>query len=209
MKTLQLKVGEIGFVEREKYKGEYVRNKCGRDFIYFALNFYHPNLFNPTVNNPCSLESNGLLGLRIPSILSWTLLQFTKLHDFLTQQGLILTINDVSVRSFTSFIRSILFSRKTYISAVREIEESIDQNMAVGVDLSLGFFGLNDHVMFVYGCDEDNLYVVDTHFVNEAGYEKSDISPNVYRLPKKVLFQKWSIFSRVWKISKISSKIRA
>ena len=64
-------------------------------------------------------------------------------------------------------------------------------------------FGLLYHVMFVYGYDNNNLYVFDTHFVEGIGYERTNLGEFVFKLPKQKVKERWTRFGRVWNVDNI------
>lgn len=200
MKTLQKPIQEFSFFARERGKGKTIGNKCGRDFLYYALNFYLPDKFNALATNPKKIDDLGLFGVPTPAWLAWTQVQFANVAHFLRTQNLKLCINDKEIQRYFSFVTAILFSRKEYVSAIKDIEQAVDNNEAVGVDISLGLGGLLDHVLFVYGYDDKNLYVFDTHKANRLEYESVDGSNFYFQLPKSVVESRWTRFGRVWSV---------
>ncbi|MEQ1666564.1 MAG: hypothetical protein ABL927_14460, partial [Bdellovibrionales bacterium] len=177
--------------------------KCGRDFIYYELNYYFPSEFNQNVNNPKQIDRENIFGLSVPTAFSWSMLQFVKMPRLLNKYLLILRINKRKVDSFWNFIVAMIFSRISHDKAINLIENSIDRGNVVGVDIALRFQGLEDHIMFVYGYDEDNLYVFDTNKIPVLEYEKiTDDEKFIMKLPRRVIKERWKKFSRVWEISK-------
>lgn len=197
---LKKPLATVGFYEREKMKGQRVANKCGRDFLYYALNYHFETDFNSSKNNPIQIDRKRLFGYPISAALAWTQLQFFKVPDFLDSLQLRLYINKKSTTGFTSFVSAILFARLSYDEAVRIIESAITHNQTVGIDISLGWEGLLDHVLFVYGYDEENLYVIDTHKVPDLEYEGVEGSIYYYKLPKSIIRKRWTRFGRVWEV---------
>lgn len=169
-------------------------NKCGRDFLYFALDFYKPGKYQ-TLG---SLDKD--LGINLGGILSFFMFQFSKINYFLIKNDLNLFINNRKINSYFSFIRAILFSRKSFDDSIKEIKNNIDNNIVSGVDISISFGGLLDHVMFVYGYDEENFYVLDTVFVERIGYEKVGKNDFLKKLPINEIKNRWTKFGRVWAI---------
>jgi hypothetical protein len=202
---LKKPLATIGFYEREKVNGRIVANKCGRDFLYYVLNYHYEADFNSTKNNPLQIDRGGLFGYPMPAALAWTQLQFSKVPNFLNNLQLELYINKKGVKSFISFIQAILFARLSYEEAMKNIESAVINNQTVGIDISLGWEGLLDHVLFVYGYDEQNLYVVDTHKVLGLEYQSVEDSIYYYKLPKSTIKRRWTRFGRVWKVRKIPS----
>ena len=76
MTYLLININTFGFVHREKCKGVSVKYKCGRDFLYYALNYYVPSEFNQHINNPEQIEKKRLFGFSVPATLAWTMLPF-------------------------------------------------------------------------------------------------------------------------------------
>lgn len=184
--------------------GKTVTNRCGRDFLYYGLHYYFPSKFNPAHLNPLEIERRGLFGLQLPSWLMWTQLQFMRLPGYLASNGITLVMNGREIRSFPRLVAAILFSRVSYKQAIQDIERAVDEGRAVGVDISLGYGGLLDHVMFVYGYDSDNLYVCDTHQVPILEYTKLTTDNRYFmKLPKAVVRKRWTRFNRVWELKNI------
>lgn len=203
MRTLRKSLQEFSFFEREKVRGKTVSNKCGRDFLYYALNFYFPEEFNATSNNPVKIDDLKLFGNPVHPSFAWTQIQFANVASFLNQKSLKLLINGYEIEGYFSFIYATLLVRKECAVAIKEIEHSIDCNEVAGVDISLGMSGLLDHVLFVYGYDADNLYVFDTHRVSRLEYVPIEGSTFYYRLPKSVIRHRWTRFGRVWSVKKL------
>ncbi len=200
-KHLPCALADIAFVAREKINGKTVANKCGRDFFYYVLNYYRPTLHNAQYGNPVAIEKGGVFGFRVPSWLVWTFLSFCRVPDYLASLGLKLYINNRGVKTFSQFVKAALSKAQPVDEALRCIEMVVDASYACGVDVSIALGGLIDHVMFVYGYDADNLYVLDTHAVRRLEYEKLTPSGDeryLMRLPKSVVRRRWSRFNRVW-----------
>lgn len=202
VKTLRREVSNFSFVSRETREGRIVGNKCGRDFLYFALNFYFPDKFNAVKINPVIIDRQQLFGIPVLDWLAWTQIQFVKVGSYLKRHELALRINDRNVNGYFSFVAAILFSRKSFTAAITKTKDLIDANQVVGIDISLGFGGLLDHVLFVYGYDEQNIYVFDTHTVKSLEYEAYN-HKHVFKLPISVIERRWTKFGRVWEVSKI------
>lgn len=204
---LPREIESVGFVEREKCGGKTIANRCGRDFFYYALNYYRPYLHNAIRGNPTEIEKKGLLGLRIPGWLVWTFLSFYKVPRYFASLGLELLINNRRVKTFPQFVQAALSKAYPINDALEMIERAVDTNTVSGIDVSIALGGLVDHVMFVYGYDENNLYVFDTHRVHGLEYEK--LTPDgdmryIMRLPKSVIRARWSRFNRVWVVRPLS-----
>ncbi len=132
----------------------------------------------------------------------WTGLQFTKIHKLFSKLKIDFSINDVLIRNHTDFLRMFVAPRSiSYIEAIKKIKKAIDHKNAVGVDLSLGLFGLFDHVMFVFAYDDGCVYVIDSHDVKSLGYEKitsKDDDRYIMKLPYEEIKKRWTRFGRVW-----------
>jgi hypothetical protein len=101
------------------------------------------------------------------------------------------------------FFTSIVFSKIDLLDAITKVEKAIDNDSVVGIDISLGLGGLLDHVMFVYGYDEDAFYVCDTHAVAGLEYIRvSSVAGHFMKLPKDVVRKRWTRFGRVWELKK-------
>ena len=206
-KHLPIKFENIAFVEREKRNGRTVANKCGRDFLYYALSYYCPDLHNALHGNPLDIEKRGLFGFSVPSWLVWTFLSFCRAPHYFASLGLELCINNRKVTNFFQFVKAALSKSFSVDEALRTIEIAVDNGLASGIDVSIALGGLVDHVMFVYGYDADNLYVIDTHKVRRLEYEKvtGENDPRyLMRLPKAIVRKRWSRFNRVWVVRSLS-----
>ncbi len=200
---LPINLETFGFVQREKYNSVSVRNKCGRDFLYYALHYMFPERFNQDKNNPEQIDSRRLLGINLKgsfsALFAWTQLQFYRMPVFFKSLGLRLEINRVHVSGFWKLMQTLLFSRMEYEEGVRLIQDRVDTGKVSGIDIALRYWGLLDHVMFVYGYDEDNLYVFDTHQIPSIEYTKLTVDNRFYmKLPKAVIQRRWKRWSRVW-----------
>lgn len=206
MKALSKPLSEFSFVARERQNGETVAFKCGRDFLYYALHFYQPEMFNAEKLSPVEIDRQRLFGTPMPKRLAWTQLQFSKLPKFLKRQGYVLYINDKKISSYRAFVWANLFSglKTRHADPIQKIERLIESNVPCAIDIPIkkGLLVLIDHVMFVYGYDEKNLYVLDTLTVPGVGYEKVEGQEGLYRLRKTLVEEKWSIFGRVWRLEK-------
>lgn len=207
MKTLPIDITTFGFVEREYKYGHKVKNKCGRDFLYYVLNFYFPKRFNPNVCGPEEIDRRKLFGIPVPAVLAWTQIQFFRMPKFFNKLGLSVQINNKLIDSFFDFllVTSVLnFKKYTSDIAIKEVELAIDTGSVVGIDISMGYGGLLDHVLFVYGYDTENLYVFDTHEVDCLEYEKiTNDNRYIMKLPKTIVKKRWSRFGRVWIINRL------
>jgi hypothetical protein len=204
---INLDLNKFGFVNREKnINGFLVKNRCGRDFLYYALNFIDPEEFNPNNFNPVNIEKNNIFGLRLPSSFIWTGLTFKNIPKLLSDKGYFLTINSIKIKSYLDIVYSLFFKApKNFSESMEILKNGIDDGKIVGIDISISLGGLIDHVMFVYGYDRDNLYVFDTHKAYSIDYTK--ITPEhdnrfIMKLPFNTVEKSWTRFSRIWLIEK-------
>lgn len=200
MKTLFIDLPSFPFYTREQHHGTTVKNRCGRDFLYYALAYYFPDQYGPGVLTAYDLEHRGLLGISLPWYLAWTQLQFTKMPQYIATKGVRLTINGFPITSFLSFVSATLLSRMDVETALTEVEKSIDAGSAVGIDIAVGMGGLLDHVMFVYGYDADNLYIFET---TETPIEYERLPgefPHIMKLSKYEIRKRWTKFGRLWEV---------
>ena len=206
-KHLPIKFENIAFVEREKRNGRTVANKCGRDFLYYALSYYCPDLHNESRGNPLDIEKRRPFGFSVPSWLVWTFLSFCRAPRYFASLGLELCINNQKATTFFQFVKTAMSKSFSVDEALRTIEIAVDNGLASGIDVSIALGGLIDHVMFVYGYDADNLYVIDTHKVKQLEYEKitRENDPRyLMRLSKAIVRKRWSRFNRVWVVRSLS-----
>jgi len=203
MKNLPVDLNTFPFFEREKKNGKMVRNRCGRDFIFYALAFYFPDKFGVSKTTAHDLEYKRHLGISVPAFLAWTQLQFCRVSKYLKTLGLRLVINNREIKSFSSFVRATLFSRMSYDRAILNIEQTVYRGEVVGVDISVGFGGLLDHVLFVYGYDADNLYVFETTDTPIQYEDVSEGCARVMRLSKSEIKKRWTRFGRVWRVMRV------
>lgn len=206
MKTLNQNLDNVSFIDREiDTNGRPVKNRCGRDFIYYTLNYYYPNQYNSSACNPVQLEKNHLLGFSLPWWIMWAQLQFLYLPKFLSSLNLQLIIDNKVIKSFPSLLLALSIPKNSNVQdKIKEVEQAVDSGHASGIDISLGMNGLLDHVMFVYRYDESNFYVFDSHQVSNLEYEKADGENRYYmKLPKSIVIKRWSKFGRVWIIRPI------
>lgn len=200
-------IDTFGFFKREKVFGRTVSNRCGRDFLYYALSYHFPEEFSNDKLNPVEIEKRELFGRRLPDYLIWTGLTFAKVPNFLAQYGLILSINRKRIISYGSFLKALVFSSFSgYDEAADLIKKSVDSGLVAGVDIPIRLGGLVDHVMFVYGYDEESFYVFDTHVAQGVNYSKITSPENdrfIMKLPMSEVRKKWNRFSRVWEINRL------
>ena len=206
IRSLPINLQSFGFVTREWSGTKILKNRCGRDFFYYALNYYYPQKYNPKKLNPVEIEKSGAFGIKLPVWLIWTGLSFYKIPRLFQTLDLTLEINNRKIGTFVDFIKALLPTKpKLFNQGLAMIKNSVDEQKVCGIDISVSLGGLVDHVMFVYGYDENNLYVFDTNQVTKIKYEKiTETLDNrfIMRLPFDEIEKRWSRFNRVWIISK-------
>jgi len=204
MKSLPINLNTFGFVEREKKNGKLIIFRCGRDFLYYALAYYKPHTFSPSGLCPQKIERSGVFGLRIPWWMMWSALQFTKVPETLKQNGLYLSINGKKIENYFDFLFAHILPKNISIDqALLNVEESVDRGEVSAIDIGIGMFGLVDHVLFVYGYDDENFFVFDTQKLPMLEYEKqTEESDNrfIMKLSKEVVRKRWTRWGRVWRI---------
>ena len=99
IKTLPIDLETFDFVEREYANEKLVRNKCGRDFLYYSLHYYFPDKFNRNKNNPILIDEDKIFGFPVNDTFSWLLIQFFKVPALFKKLGLSLSINDKQIRT--------------------------------------------------------------------------------------------------------------
>ena len=204
---LPIDLDSFGFVLREKdINGNTVKNRCGRDFLYYSLNFLFPQEFSPVAQYPKLIEEKNIFGYRLPSYLIWTGLSFKKVPRLLSNHNLEIRINSVLINSYFDFAYSLFSSKKySFADAITTIKSRVDAGKIVGIDMAVNLSGLADHVMFVYGYDDENLYVFDTHQAHGITYSKVT-APNdqrfIMKLPFSIIEEKWKMYwNRIWEIN--------
>jgi hypothetical protein len=188
-------LANFSFFKREMRKGKVVSNQCGRDFLYYALCYSAPMLVGGI--SAQQISERRVFGLHLPSYLAWTQLQFLRVPALFASHGLKLSINTRAITSWWQFVRGILFSRMTTTQAIEYIQARIRQNRAVGIDISLGMYGLLDHVLFVYGYDSEGFIVFETTKTKLA-YTCLDEEKGIFHLPYTEIGRRWTRFGRVW-----------
>ena len=205
MKTLPINLNAFDFIEREYINGKKILNKCGRDFLYYSLHYYFPDKFNKNINNPLLIDKNKIFGFPVKAGFAWLMIQFFKVPALFKELGLSLSINGKQVKTFRNFATSIISpSKKLAEEAMHEVEKVIDIGSVAGIDISISLWGLIDHVVFVYGYDENSLYVFDTHQVSGLEYEKiTEDNRYIMKISKDIIKKRWTRFGRVWVVKKV------
>ena len=205
--SLNIDLDKFGFVQRERINNKALADQCGRDFFYYVLNYYFPDLHNKNKGNPQEISKSGLFGWSwLPVWLIWTGLTFKNVSKYLKSLGLKFYINNKEIKNYFDFFLGMLPLRSlSFEKGIMEIEKAVDSGHVVGVDISIALGGLADHVMFVYGYDDGNLYVFDTHQAGGLEYEK--LTPEgdnrfIMKLPREIVRKRWTVFNRVWVVKK-------
>ncbi len=205
MKTLPINLNTFGFVRREEKNGKPIIFRCGRYFLYYALAYYEPDTFNPNGFCPAEIERKGIFGLQMPWWMMWSALQFTKVPSTLKQNGLYLSINGKHIRHYFDFLFAHVLPKKISVNeALAVVEASVNKGEVSAIDIGIGLFGLVDHVLFVYGYDDENLFVFDTQKLPMLEYDKQTEEGDkrfIMKLSKNVVFKRWTRWGRVWTIS--------
>lgn len=84
--------------------------------------------------------------------------------------------------------------------------KSISRGTVIGIDFSIKWFGLVDHVLFVYGYDEENYYVFDTLQLPQLPYEKLTNKGDAFymKLPKQAVYERLRPISRIWTVEPLN-----
>jgi hypothetical protein len=164
------------------------------------LAYYFPLKFGLGKLTAYDMEHKGHFGISVPASLAGLMVQFCRVPKYFKKLGLQIVINDYKVNSFFDFCWAIIFSRMAYEQAIINIEKMVDCNEATGVDIGVMYWGLANHVLFVYGYDDENLYVFET-IRAPIQYENIDTKyPNLMKLPKTEIKKRWTRFGRVWNV---------
>ncbi len=202
---LPINLETFSFYKREVENDVSIANKCGRDFLYYVLVYLRPDKFGEGKITPVEIEKQKLFGVPVSKNFAWLQIQFLNTPKYLESLGLTLTINKKKIKNFLDFVVAILFSRLSYDRAIRSIEKHVHNGDVCGIDISIGIFGLLDHVMFVYGFDEENLYVIDS-IVAPIEYEKYRTDDKLFmKLSKEIIKKRWTRFGRVWVVDRIDN----
>lgn len=197
---LKIDLNRFDFVGREMVDGHMVKNRCGRDFLYYVLHFLYPDEYNFTKNNPVALERNHTLGYPVEATYVWTGLSLMNVPKLLKTLKKRLLINTVNTSSFPKLIKALWWPKRiTYKEGVNIMEEEIRNGNPVGIDIGVAAKGLMDHVMFAYGFDEESIYVFDTHKVPQLSYQKITADDRfIMCLPRTTVENGWTRFARIW-----------
>jgi hypothetical protein len=195
---LPIDIEKFDFYEREKNSdGSFVKNKCWRDYFYYALTYLEPEKFNTQVCPPTVLE--GMLGFRFSPVLAWTMLQFVRHQEFLKQHDITLSVNYKKVNSWFNFfwyvITNLYVSNPQKVRLVEYAKQQVRVNNAVGLDIGMNYLNTLDHVMFVQGFDDEFFYIFDTRTIPGINYEKIYSQYPIYKIAIKEVKRK---ILRVW-----------
>ena len=182
---LPIDINKFSFYEREKdSSGKYIKNKCWRDYFYYALHYLKPGEFN--INHCPPIELEGKLGFRFSPVLAWTTLQFVRHQKFLKENNLALSVNGYRVNSWLNFfwyvISNLYVSKSKREKLLQYAIESVGSNEAVGLDIGMNYLNTLDHVMFVQGFDDNFFYIFDTRTIPGIKYERIHDTYPIYKI---------------------------
>src|SRR3990172_3752174 len=102
-------------------------------------------------------------------------------------------VNDRTVKN--SCGRDFLFyALAFYFQTKIGLEKIMERNEVSGLDISIGYGGLLDHVLFVYGYDAESLCVFDT-IRAPVQYESVDgKNMNMMKISKNEIKERWTHF---------------
>lgn len=196
----------FGFFHREHHYGREVQNRCMRDFLCYSLEYYVPEHFGPDSISPKIVEKKNLFGLKLPENFMWTGLHLKYVPTLLSTYGLKLKINNKLVPSWWVCFTCLVNPRPISVDhAISILEHCVDNGKTSAIDVTFKKYGVDNHVMFVFGYDDDNFYVFDTHYVDDIGYTKvtgHNDRRMIMRLPKEKVREKWTRRARVWVVEK-------
>ena len=137
----------------------------------------------------------------------WSGLQFTNIPRLLKENSLRLEINGTAINHYGDFLHVFIFPKQISAQyAIDTIEAYVNKGDVSAIDISMGWFGLVDHVLFVYGYDDENLFVFDTHTLPALEYKKQTDKEDkryIMKLPKSIVQKRWTRWGRVWRMVKI------
>ena len=90
--------------------------------------------------------------------------------------------------------------------ALSVVETSVNKGKVSAIDIGINTFGLVDHVLFVYGYDDKNLFVFDTQKLPVLEYEKQTKEEDnrfIMKLSKQIVHKRWTRWGRVWTVMPI------
>jgi hypothetical protein len=94
MKHLPINLDTFSFYSRETVNGKVLKNRCGRDFLYYALVYKRSGEHGSGKIEANHLEELGYFGVSVPAWLAWTQIQFIKTPEYLKTKKLQLKINN-------------------------------------------------------------------------------------------------------------------
>jgi hypothetical protein len=206
---LHIDLDRFPFFARERdAKGHVVTNRCGRDFLAFSMAHLRPGVYARYTGLPAFSKE---IGWPVHSSLVWTGLPFWKLPRYLATHNLELRINGARCNTTENLLRCLWFPPKLpYGKAMQMAHQGLRMNRVVGIDVSLGWAGLFNHVMFVWAMDNEEFAVFDTHVTPGLEYAHFDVDQQdgptredrfIMRLPFDIVEKRWKRWSRVWEIS--------
>lgn len=205
--SMPVDIETFGFFHREYHYGREIQNRCMRDFLCYALEYYVPEQFGPNSLSPKIIEKKNLFGWKLPENFMWTGLHLKHVPLLLSSYGLKLFINKKPVRTWWACFSSLVNpSPLSADKAISMLEHYVDSGKPSAIDLTLKHYGVDDHVMFVFAYDDNNFYVFDTHYVDDIGYTKITEQNDrrlIMRLSKEKVKEKWTRRARVWVVEQV------
>lgn len=191
----------FGFVQREKKNNRIVKNRCLRDFLYYVLHYYFPEVFNPDFITPQVIEDIRLFGFKIPEYLPAGGAQYSGIAKLLRAYKLKLELNGKKIQNKKDFLKYFIFKRGiSYDNLIKLIKEYLKNNIACGIDVPIKL--LYDHIIFVYKIDKANIYLIDTHKSSYVNYKKISKNKNKFLMAYKLedLKKDWDFRGLLWAV---------
>lgn len=191
----------FGFVQREKKNNKIVKNRCLRDFLYYTLHYYFPEIFNPDFINPQIIENIRLFGFKIPEYLPAGGAQYSGIAKLLKAYNLKLELNGRLIKSKIDFLNVFLIKRRiTYDNLIKIVKKYLKNNITCGIDVPITLF--YDHIMFVCKIDKENIYLIDTHKAKNIKYKKISKDENEFVMAYKLsdLKKDWDFRGLAWAV---------
>ncbi|MFH1392440.1 MAG: PIN domain-containing protein [bacterium] len=195
-----LDIRSFGFVQREKKNNKIVKNRCLRDFLYYVLHYYFPEVFNPDFINPQTIEDIRLFGFKIPEYLPAGGAQYSGIPKLLRAYKLKLELNGKKIQNKKDFLKYFIFKSISYDNLIKLIKHYLKNDIACGIDIPVKL--LLDHIIFICGIDSENLYLIDTHIAKKVNYKKISKDKNKFVMAYKSsdLEKDWGFRGLLWAV---------
>lgn len=193
---------KFGFVQREKKNNKIVKNRCLRDFLYYTLHYYFPEVFNPDFINPQTIEDIRLFGFKVPEFLPAGGAQYSGIAKLFGAYNLKLELNGKLTKNKKDFINAFILQRKiSYNNLIKLIKKYLKNNIACGIDIPVKL--LLDHIVFICGLDKNNLYLIDSHIVKKINYQKVSQNKGQFLMAYKLedLKRDWDFRGLLWAVA--------